>query len=53
MSLITSRGVKCSPAVSFESSANFRISSSKTSPMWAFSTTSGWRSMFANFSVTR
>ncbi len=31
ISRMTSRGVKCSPAVSFESSANLRISSSKTS----------------------
>ena len=30
---ITSRGVKCSPAVSFDSSANLRISSSNTSPI--------------------
>jgi hypothetical protein len=32
MSRMTSRGVKCSPAVSFESSANLRMSSSKTAP---------------------
>ena len=31
ISRMTSRGVKCSPAVSLESSANLRISSSKTS----------------------
>ncbi len=53
MSRMTSRGVKCSPAVSLESSANLRMSSSKTAPIWALLTTSGWRSMVANFSVTR
>ena len=53
ISLMTSRGVKCSPAVSFEISANFRISSSKTTPIWALLTVSGWRSIPANFSVTR
>jgi hypothetical protein len=53
MSRMTSRGVKCSPAVSFESSANLRMSSSKTSPIRALLTTSGCRSMWANFSVTR
>jgi hypothetical protein len=31
---MTSRGVKCSPAVSLEISANLRISSSKTRPIW-------------------
>ncbi|MEZ4297504.1 MAG: hypothetical protein R3B70_21260 [Polyangiaceae bacterium] len=53
MSRITSRGVKCSPAVSFESSANLRISSSNTRPIWALLTASGCRSIPANFSVTR
>ena len=33
MRRMTSRGVKCSPAVSLEASANFRMSSSKASPM--------------------
>ncbi len=33
MRRMTSRGVKCSPAVSFEISANLRISSSKTVPI--------------------
>ena len=36
MSRMTSRGVKCSPAVSFEISANLRISSSKTVPISVF-----------------
>ena len=53
ISAITSRGVKCSPAVSFESSANLRISSSNTAPICALLTAFGCRSMFANFSVTR
>jgi len=53
MSRMTSRGVKCSPAVSLESSANLRISSSKTWPICALLTTSGCRSILANFSVTR
>ena len=53
ISRITSRGVKCSPAVSFESSANFRISSSNTSPISALLTVSGCRSIWPNFSVTR
>ena len=53
ISRITSRGVKCSPAVSFDSSANLRISSSNTRPIWALSTRSGCRLMPANFSVTR
>src|SRR4051794_17077917 len=45
ISRITSRGVKWSPAVSFDASANFRISSSKTTPIWLFETTLGWRSL--------
>ena len=49
---ITSRGVKCSPAVSLEISANLRISSSNTRPIWSLSTALGCRSMRANFSVT-
>ena len=53
MSRMTSRGVKCSPAVSLESSANLRISSSNTKPICALLTAVGWRSMVANFSVTR
>ena len=38
ISRMTSRGVKCSPAVSFDSSANWRISSSNTAPIWALLT---------------
>lgn len=49
---MTSRGVKCSPAVSFESSANLRINSSKARPIWWLSTRSGCRSTRANFSAT-
>ena len=41
MSRITSRGVKCSPAVSLEISANLRISSSKTVPISALLTAFG------------
>ncbi len=52
MRRMTSRGVKCSPAVSFESSAKRRISSSNTAPICALLTASGCRSMLANFSVT-
>jgi len=37
----TSRGVKCSPAVSFDCSENLRISSSKIEPISVFATTSG------------
>ncbi len=50
---MTSRGVKCSPAVSLEISANLRISSSNTRPMCTLSTRLGWSSMWANFSTTR
>ena len=41
ISRMTSRGVKCSPAVSLESSANLRMSSSKTAPIWALLTALG------------
>ena len=40
MRRMTSRGVKCSPAVSLESSANLRINSSKMVPMSALLTLS-------------
>jgi hypothetical protein len=41
MSSMTSRGVKCSPAVSFEISANLRMSSSKTRPIVSLSSPQG------------
>ena len=50
---ITSRGVKCSPAVSLEISANLRINSSKARPICMLSTELGCRLKPANFSVTR
>ena len=52
ISRMTSRGVKCSPAVSFDCSENRRISSSKIDPMTWFGTASGWRSTSANFEST-
>ncbi len=52
ISSITSRGVKCSPAVSFDASANFRMSSSKMWPISSFGTDAGDRSTPANFWVT-
>src|SRR5437667_7232339 len=39
--------------ISLEISANLRISSSNTAPIWALLMVSGCRSIFANFSVTR
>jgi len=53
MRRITSRGVKCSPAVSFDFSAKRRISSSKTSPIMWFGTLSGWRSTSAKRLTTK
>jgi len=52
MRRMTSRGVKCSPAVSLLISANLRISSSNTKPICMLLTASGCRSMLVNFSVT-
>jgi hypothetical protein len=49
---MTSRGVKCSPAVSFDDSANFLISSSKTDPIRWFGTVSGCRSTSAKRATT-
>jgi hypothetical protein len=50
---MTSRGVKCSPAVSFEASENRRINSSKMYPIARFGTFSGWRSISQNFDTMR
>ena len=50
---MTSRGVKCSPAVSFDCSEKRRMSSSNTSPIMWFETVLGWRSTSANFWKTR
>lgn len=53
MRAMTSRGVKCSPAVSLLASANLRISSSKTEPISVLLTCLGRRSSLANSWTTR
>ena len=52
ISRMTSRGVKCSPAVSFDCSENRRISSSKIEPMTWLGTAFGCRSTSANRETT-
>ena len=52
MRRMTSRGVKCSPAVSLDASANLRISSSKARPMSWLLTWSGCSGTEENRSAT-
>ncbi|MCY1246839.1 hypothetical protein D9M72_601130 [compost metagenome] len=52
MSWMTSRGVKCSPAVSLEASAKRRMSSSNMRPISMLLMVSGWRSIAAKSLVT-